>query len=184
MGGKCLPCPLAMPLPCSGKIFYQMDGGKSHYELRSYHCQQETGGQFFCRFSLLKQPQGEQGPQSKSNTIAKNYQISKIEASQSDGLIEQFNPKLLQMLATCIDNHSFQWDHFFFCLKRRHNCQLMSCMHDIPTDVCTLPIFVQTLKRTLSEALASVLVCSENANGSSTTNQQLHGFPHQLGVVI
>ena len=74
---------------------------------------------FFCRFSLPKQLHSDQGPQFESAIIATVCQFLQIDKTrttpyhpQSDGLIERFNRTLLQMLATCVDKHPFEWEEY------------------------------------------------------------------------
>ena len=73
--------------------------------------------ELFCRFSLPEQLHSDQGRQFESELLSHLCKILNIEKTrttsyhpQSDGLIERFNQTLVQMLATCIEQHPFEWE--------------------------------------------------------------------------
>lgn len=73
--------------------------------------------ELFCRFSLPEQLHADQGRQFESEVIreiCKLLQIDKTRTTpyhpQSDGLIERFNRTLIQMLSTCLTEHSANWE--------------------------------------------------------------------------
>ena len=73
--------------------------------------------EFFCRYSTPEQLHSDQGAQFQSNLVAEVSRILKIEKSrttpyhpQCDGVVEQFNRTLLDMLATTTGNHPHDWE--------------------------------------------------------------------------
>ena len=73
--------------------------------------------EFFCRYSMPEQLHSDQGAQFQTNLIAEVCRILKIEKSrttlyhpQCDGVVEQFNRTLLDMLATTTGNHPHDWE--------------------------------------------------------------------------
>ena len=59
-------------------------------------------------------------------------------------------------------------------------------MYNIPSDVSTLPTFVQTLKHTLAEAFdtARSNISVHQERQQESYNQQVHGSPHQPGSLV
>lgn len=77
-------------------------------------------------FSVSKRLNSDQGAHFKSQMVAKVCRLLHIDKTcttpyhpQSDGLIEQFNCTLWQMLATYTDTHPFDWE----TMSRRYECQ-------------------------------------------------------------
>ena len=75
--------------------------------------------QFFCRFSPPEQLHSDQGKQFESELIAevcKMLHITKTRTTayhpQCDGLVERYNRTLLSMLATCAEEHPFEWEDY------------------------------------------------------------------------
>ena len=125
---------------------------------------------------------------------------------QSDGLIERFNRTLLQVLATCVDNHPFEWEEYVQKVSMAYNTSIQATtgyspfflmfgwkaqlpvdvMYNMPSDVSTLPTFVRTLKHTLAEAFdtarSSISVHQECQQ--EFYNQRVHGSPHQPGSLV
>lgn len=169
--------------------------------------------EFFCRFSLPKQLHSDQGPQFESAIIATVCQLLQIDKTrttpyhpQSDGLIERFNRTLLQMLATCVDKHPFEWEEYvkkvcmayntstqattgyspFFLMFGRKPRLPIDVMYGIPNDTSTLPTFVRKLKHTLTEAFdaARSNVSVQQERQQDVYNQRVHGSPHQPGTLV
>ena len=141
--------------------------------------------EFFCRFSLPHRLHSDQGAQFESEIIKQICKLLQIDKSrttpyhpQSDGLIERFNRTLLQMLATCAETHPFQWeDHVhkvcmayntsvqastgyspFFLMFGRNAHLPIDVICDAPRDVSTLPVFVQNLQQSLTQAFKSARI--------------------------
>ena len=73
--------------------------------------------ELFFRFSLPEQLHSDQGRQFESEILTHLCKFLHSEKTrttpyhpQSDGLVERFNLILIQMLSTCIEDHSFEWE--------------------------------------------------------------------------
>ena len=69
----------------------------------------------FCHFSIPEQLHSDQGRQFESKVIEAICKILHIRKTRTtlyhpDGQVERFNRTLLAMLATCIEEHPFQWE--------------------------------------------------------------------------
>ena len=78
---------------------------------------QKLVDEIFCRFSTLEQLHSDQGSQFESQLISEICKIMNIHKShttpyhpQGDGLIEQFNRTLLDMLATTSHKYPLNWE--------------------------------------------------------------------------
>ena len=87
----------------------------------------------FLRFSPPEQLHSDQGRQFESTLMAEVCKILQIKKTrttpyhpQCDGLIEQFNRTLLSMLATCTDNHPFDWEKYLKKVCIAYNTSVQS----------------------------------------------------------
>ena len=126
-------------LPCHGGLFYQVDGGVPHPEPRGHHCSQQLVNEFVCCFSVPKQLHSDQGAQFESQVVGEVCRLLHIDKThttpyhpQSDGLIEQFDRALLQMLATCTDTHPFVWEDHAKKVCMAYNVSKQSSTHRSP----------------------------------------------------
>ena len=92
--------------------------------------------EFICRFSIPKQLHSDQGCQFESQLVTQVCKLLHIAKSrttpyhpQSDGLIERFNRTLIQLLATCTEEHPFHWEKY---QSAWHITQASSPPQDIP----------------------------------------------------
>ena len=154
--------------------------------------------ELFCRFSIPDCLHSDQGQQFESEIIAHVCKLLNIEKSrttpyhpQSDGLIEQFNRTLIQMLSTCTDQHPFDWEEHFpkLCMAYNSSKQVTTGYSPfflmfgrearLPVDIMygsdqpgtDHPQYVQKLRSTLTEASTGCVNkpdSSRNDNRSST----------------
>ena len=167
--------------------------------------------EFFCRLLLPKCLHSDQGSQFESEIIRQACRLLGIEKSrttpyhpQSDGLIETFNRTLLQMLATCANTHPFEWEDHIHKVCMAYNTSIQSStgyspfflmfgrkarlpiLYDTPTDVSTLPVFVQNLQQALKDAFASARlnIGTHQERQQDSYNRRASGFPHQPGSLV
>ena len=108
---------------------------------RSFHCCSSPHQQFFFDSPPPNQLHSKQGRQFESELLAEVCKLLGIAKSrttpyhpQSDGLIQQFNCTLLNMLATAATNYPFEWQNHL-----RHLCMTPGCV-----SMCLMDNHVQT----------------------------------------
>ena len=140
--------------------------------------------EFFFRFSPPEQLHSDQGRNFESSIITEVCKLLGIEKSrttpyhpQSDGLVERFNRTLLDMLATAVTDHPFEWEQHLRRLCLAYNTSIhpttghspFSLMFGrqarMPVDIMlgttvpsssTIPRYVATLRSSLETAYAHV----------------------------
>ena len=87
--------------------------------------------EFFFRYSPPEQLHSDQGRNFESAVITEICKLLGIEKSrttpyhpQSDGLVERFNRTLLNMLATAVTEHPFEWEYHLRRLCLAYNTAL------------------------------------------------------------
>ena len=89
--------------------------------------------EFICRFSIPKQLHSDQGRQFESQLVTQVCKLLHIAKSrttpyhpQSNGLIERFNRTLIQLLATCTEEHPFHWEEYLCKVCMAYNTSKQS----------------------------------------------------------
>ena len=171
--------------------------------------------ELFCRFSLPEQLHSDQGRQFESELLSHLCKILNIKKTrttpyhpQSDELIERFNRTLVQMLATCIEQHPFEWENhiqkvcmayntskqsttgyspFFLMFGRKARLPIdIIYKSPCPDEEVPLPEYVRNLRHVLTEAYERVRerVGKVQERQEELYNRKVHGEPHKPGTLV
>ena len=169
--------------------------------------------EFICRFSVPKQLHSDQGAQFESEVVAEICKLLHIDKTrttpyhpQSDGMIERFNRTLIQMLATCAENHPFNWENHikkvcmaynvskqsttqyspFFLMFGRQAQLPIDIMYGSPQHSDTTSEYVKTLQQILSTAFKNARqhISVHQERQAENYNKRVHGAPYDRGRLV
>ena len=166
--------------------------------------------QWFCRFSVPEQLHSDQGRQFESNLLAEVCKTLGIQKTcitpyhpQCDGLVERFNRTILDMLATSVKGHPFDWEYHIWKVCFAYNTSIQSTtgytpffllfgrQARIPADIMypthqlestTHGEFTTTLKATLEKAYELVRhkTGMKHARQREFYDRRVHGKPFEV----
>ena len=168
--------------------------------------------ELFFRFSLPDQLHSDQGRQFESILISEVCRLLQIQKSrttayhpQGDGLIEQFNRTLLDMLSTTIKDYPGSWENhvrravcmayntsvqpttgftLFYLMFGRQARIPIDVMYGSPVIESSPSIYASDLKRTLTTAYDKVRakVDAQFQRQKQFYDKKVHGEPHKVGT--
>ena len=167
--------------------------------------------EFICHFSVPKQLHSDQGAQFKSRVVAKVCKLLHINKKrttpyhpQLGGLIERFNCTLIQMLATCTDNHPFDRENYVKTVCMAYNISKQSSTRHSPfflmfgrltinimygalvQQTPSVSQYVTKLNNILEKAFAEVRkkVSTHQDRQVQVYNKRIHGQPYSSGDLV
>ena len=168
----------------------------------------------FLRFSIPEQLHTDQGRQFESRLLAEICKLLHIQKSrttayhpQSDGLAERWNHTLLGMLATCVEDHSEDWEMYVRKVCMAYNTSthattgftpfylIFGRQARIPADLMygtaepenlNYSEYVSKLQQSLSEAykIARQSSAGKLERQAELYNKKIHGKPYQVGALV
>ena len=170
----------------------------------------------FMRFSTPEQLHTDQGKQFESNLmkeICKLLNIHKTRTTpyhpQCDGLVERFNRKMLNMLASCAKENPFEWEKHIrkICMAYNSSIQastgftpfylMFGLQAKLPIDVMystntpgtTTKLtceYAKSLQKTMSEAFVRVRnhTSKYHQRHKELYDKSVHGKPHKKGELV
>ena len=175
---------------------------------------QKLTDEMFCRFSPPEQLHSDQGKQFESKLveeICKLLQVKKTRTTpyhpQCDGMVERFNRTLLDMLATTLKDHPFDWEYHLSKVCFAYNTSVHSSngfspfflmfgrQAQLPLDLMygtgqreEVPTteYARKLKQSLEEAYALVRtrLSAQHERRKAIYDQKIHGDPYTQGDLV
>ena len=170
--------------------------------------------EFFFRFSPPERLHSDQGRNFESAVIAEVCKLLGVEKSrttpyhpQSDGLVERFNRTLLDMLATAVGDHPFEWEQHLRRLCLAYNTSLhpttghspfylmFGRQAHMPVDIAlgtaaapptTIPEYVANLRSSLQSAYSYVRNCMGHQleKQKAQYDTRANGHPFEVGDLV